>query len=182
MTFFTRSVMIVAVLLGLANIGWILERSTNAVTVHAAGGGPSVTLEGPLPLPVTTTATRPIQVTQFGQTTAPGINLVLYVVPAGKRLIVEHFSSEATVTSGTIVSRYILGVAKDPQNPGTASFSHFISAFSPACSTCAIVASQPIRMYVEAGQALVSNVAFTGVIGPTASVFVSASGYLVDAS
>jgi hypothetical protein len=36
-------------------------------------------------------------------------------------------------------------------------------------------------MYLEAGQALVANVAFTGVIGPNASVFVSASGYLVNA-
>ena len=182
MKFFTRSVIIITGLLCLANVGWILERSSNAVIVHAASGGPSVTIEAPLPLPVTTTVLQAIQVTQFGQTTSPGINLVLYVVPAGKRLIVEHFSSEATVTSGTMVSRYVLGVAKDPQNPGAVSFSHFISASSPPCGTCASVASQPIRMYVEAGQALVSNVAFAGVIGPTASVFVSASGYLVDAS
>ena len=58
---------------------------------------------------------------------------------------------------------------------------HFIPAPAPPCGSCMTVASQPIRMYVEAGQALVANVTFTGVIGPTASVFVSVSGYLVNA-
>jgi len=149
--------------------------------VHAAGGGPSVTIENPLPLPVTTTAVQPIQVGQFGQTNTPGFNLVLYVVPTGKRLIVEHFSSEANVMSGTVVSRYILAIANDPQNPVVESFSHFIPATSPLCVSCPSVASQPIRMYVEAGQALVANVGFGGVIGPTASVFVSANEYLVNA-
>ncbi|HEY7338901.1 MAG TPA: hypothetical protein VH639_28690 [Bryobacteraceae bacterium] len=181
MKLFTGSVTATLVLFGLGAFGWICGRGPSGAVVHAANGGPSVTVEGPLPLPVTTTATQPIQITRFGQTNAPGINLVLYVVPAGKRLIVEHFSSEAVVASGTTLDRYALNVANNPQDPGTASFSHFIPASAPPCGTCAIVATQPIRMYVEAGQALVANVGFTGVIGPTASVFVSVSGYLVNA-
>jgi hypothetical protein len=181
MKLFTGSVTAMAVLLGLGAIGWTWGRAPSAAVVHAANGGPSVTVDGPLPLPVTTTAIQPIQVTQFGQTNAPGTNLVLYVVPAGKRLIVEHFSSEALVAAGTLLSRYALNVANNPQDPGTASFSHFIPAPSPPCGACPIVVSQPLRIYVEAGQALVANVGFTGVIGPTASVFVSVSGYLVNA-
>jgi hypothetical protein len=181
MKLFTGSVTAIAVLISLGAIGWIWGRGPSPGIVHAAGGGPSVTIESPLPLPVTTTTVQPIQVGQFGQTNTPGFNLVLYVVPTGKRLIVEHFSSDASVMSGTLVSRYILGIANDPQNPGTESFSHFIPAPAPLCGTCPIVVSQPIRMYVEAGQALVANVGFGGVIGPTASVFVSASGYLVNA-
>ena len=179
MKLFTGSVTAMAVLLGA--IGWTWSRAPSAAVVHAANGGPSVTVDGPLPLPVTTTVIQPIEITQFGQANGPGTNLVLYIVPAGKRLVVEHFSSEANVASGTTLDRYALNIANNPQDPATASFSHFIPAPAPLCGTCPIVSSQPIRMYVEAGQALVANVGFTGVIGPTASVFVSVSGYLVNA-
>jgi len=43
------------------------------------------------------------------------------------------------------------------------------------------VASQPIRMYVEAGQALVVNVEFGGAADVHTFGFFSVSGYLVDA-
>jgi len=114
-------------------------------------------------------------------------NFVLYVVPKGKRLVVEHFSSEAGVMSGTTVNRYILAIANDPSNPGKGSFDHFIPpSFSSPCGTCVggqveVVASQPICIYVEAGQALVANISFSGAVGPNAFVFLSASGYLVNA-
>ena len=86
------------------------------------------------------------------------------------------------------MNRYLLSVAPDPGNPSTINFAHFIApAFSSPCGTCAsgqveVVASLPIRMYVEAGQALVVAIAFSGSVGPSAFAFFSVSGYLIDAN
>jgi hypothetical protein len=149
---------------------------------------PTVMLGSPIPLPTTALIKQPIQVEGGGSVTGLGLNSTLYVVPAGKRLIVEHFSSEAGMVSGTTVNRYLLGVAPDPGNPSTVNFAHFIApTFSSPCGTCAsgqveVVASQPIRMYVEAGQALVVGVAFSGSVGPSGFAFLSVSGYLIDAN
>ena len=149
---------------------------------------PTVILGSPIPLPTTASIRQPIQVQGGGSVTGLGLNSTLYVVPAGKRLIVEHFSSEAGMVSGTTVNRYLLGVAPVPGNPGTINFAHFIApTFSSPCGSCVsgqveVVASQPIRMYVEAGQALVVAVALSGSGGPSAFAFLSVSGYLVDAN
>ena len=149
---------------------------------------PTVILGSPIPLPTTASIRQPIQVQGGGSVTGIGLNSTLYVVPAGKRLIVEHFSSEAGMVSGTTVNRYLLGVAPDPGNPSTVNFAHFIApAFSSPCGLCVggqveVVASQPIRMYVEAGQALVVAVALSGSGGPSAFAFLSVSGYLIDAN
>jgi len=149
---------------------------------------PTVVLGSPIPLPTIASIRQPIQVEGGGPVTGPGLNSTLYVVPAGKRLIVEHFSSEAGMASGITVSRYLLGVAPDPGNPGTVNFAHFIAPNSSSpCGLCVagqveVVASQPIRMYVEAGQALVVGVTFSGSVGPSAFAFLSVSGYLIDAN
>lgn len=149
---------------------------------------PTVILGSPLPLPTTASIKQPIQVNGGGSITGLGLNFTLYVVPVGKRLIVEHFSSEAGVVSGTTVNRYLLGVAPDPSNPGTVNFAHFVApAFSSPCGTCVsgqseVVASQALRMYVEAGQALVVGITFSGSVGPNAFAFASVSGYLIDAN
>ncbi|HEY7390693.1 MAG TPA: hypothetical protein VH640_19405 [Bryobacteraceae bacterium] len=186
MKILTGSLAAMAVLLGLGAMGGIWEGGPAAAVVHAADGGPSTPAASPLSLPVTATVNQPVQVTQGGIVSGPA-NFVLYTVPKGKRLIVEHFSSEAGMQTGTTVNRYILGVANDPNNPGTVSFNHFIApSFSSPCGTCVagqveVVASQPIRMYVEAGQALVVAVTFSGPVGANAFVFLSASGYLVNA-
>jgi hypothetical protein len=58
MKLFTGWVTAVAVLLGLGVI-WIWGRAPRGAIVHAAEGGPSVTVASPLPLPVTTTASQP---------------------------------------------------------------------------------------------------------------------------
>jgi len=149
-------------------------------------GTPTATLGAPLPLPVTQTAKQPVQVEAGGAISGPA-NFVLYVVPIGKRLVLEHFSSETAVAAGITVNRYILGIAPDPNSPGVSTFSEFVApAFSSPCGTCApgqveVVASQPIRMYVDAGKALVVNVTFSGAVGPGAFFFGSASGRLIDA-
>ena len=135
--------------------------------------------------PKATTDTEPIQVSALAQLSGP-TNSVLYVVPTGKRLVVEHFSSEAGVSVATTVNRFILGVAPDPNAPGGTRFSHYLPpSFSSPCGTCApgqveVVASHPVRMYVEAGEALVVNITFSAAVGPNAFAFYSVSGYLVD--
>jgi hypothetical protein len=175
-----------AVLIGLSII-WSRVRGPSAAIVHAADVGPNVTAARLFQPPVTITVDQPVQVTQGGIVNGPS-SFVLYVVPKDKRLIVEHFSSEAGMMSGTTVNRYILGAANDPSNPGTLSFSHFIAPSSSSpCGSCfggqvEVVGSQPIRMYVEAGQALVGGITFSGPVGPNAFVFLSASGYLVNAN
>jgi hypothetical protein len=42
------------------------------------------------------------------------------------------------------------------------------------------VASQPVRIYVDAGKALFATVTFSNAAGPNTFVFFSVSGYLVD--
>ena len=141
----------------------------------------------PLPIrDVDNPARQPIQVETFVNIVNVGTNAVLFTVPSGKRLVVEHFSSELGIATGTSVNRYLLAVANDPAQPGLTAFAHFIPpAFHAPCGTCAAgtdewVASQPIRMYVDAGKTLVVNVTLSGFPGPSAPAFFSASGYLVD--
>jgi hypothetical protein len=133
-----------------------------------------------------TAANEPVQATVVAHPTGP-TNSVLYVVPAGKRLVVEHFSSEVGVAADTTVNRFVLGVAPDPSTPGGTRFAHFLPPnFSAPCDTCSsgqveVVASHAVRMYVEAGEALVVNIVFSAAVGPNAFAFYSVSGYLVDA-
>ena len=135
--------------------------------------------------PKATTDTEPIQASVLAQLSGP-TNAVLYVVPTGKRLVVEHFSSEAGVSATTTVNRYVLGIAPDPNVPGGTRFAHYLPpSFSSPCGTCSlgqveVVASHSVRMYVEAGEALVVNITFSAAVGPDAFAFYSVSGYLVD--
>jgi hypothetical protein len=134
------------------------------------------------------TPRQPIQkeaVAPLGTLTGPA-NFVLYTVPAGKALVVEYFSSQVGIASGTSVNRYLLGIANDPQNPGMGVFAHSLAPiYHSLCGTCAgvtelFIASQPIRMYVGAGHALVVNITFSGDVGDYGFGFFAVTGYLVD--
>jgi hypothetical protein len=131
------------------------------------------------------TAKEPVETTADTQLAGP-TNTVVYVVPAGKRLVVEHFSSEVGLSATTQVNRFALVVAPDPNTPGHGRFLHFLPpSFSSSCGTCSsgqaeVVASQAVRMYVEAGEALVVNITFSGEVGPNAFASYSVSGHLVD--
>jgi hypothetical protein len=187
MKFSSRLVFVVALLLVAANLALLLDRRSNATIVHAANGGPNVTIDGPLPLPVLNSVTQPVQVNGSAQPTGFGTNIVLYTVPAGKRLVVEHFSSEAGVATTTSVGRFSLGIAPNASNPGFVLFSHFLPpSFSAPCGLCSpnqveVITNHPVRMYVEAGQTLVVNMTTNGAPGPNAFIFVSVTGYLVNA-
>jgi len=151
-------------------------------------GTPTVTIGGPLPVPVTPTVTQPIQVEVIrglGELTS-GFNAVVYVVPAKKRLAVEYFSATMGLPS-TETASYALAIAPDP-SISTTFFAHHIGpGTSFPCADCATnhvqtTASQPVRMYVEAGQVLVLSVRFSAGTADSQSFgFFSVSGYLVDA-
>ncbi len=209
------SVLVLAATLATLTSRPLGAQSGNSNPTGAVQGSAPVSIVSPLPVPVSgsTTVSGSVAATQSG-TWNVGINgtptvtvttnqpvetgkgfslgqftgqpVVLYVVPTGKRLVVEYFSSEVGVASGTTVDRYALSVANDPNNPGAEAFTHFIPpAFSSPCGACVpgttlVVASQPIRLYVEAGQGLVAGASFSGAIGSNAFGFYSFSGYLVD--
>jgi hypothetical protein len=133
-------------------------------------------------------AQQPIQASRavpVGSLKGPD-NFVIFKVPAGKRLVVEHFSSQVGIDSAASVSRYILGIALDPGPSGTSSFGHFIApTYHSPCSICEgttelFIASQPIRMYVNAGYSLFVNITFSGAVGDFGFGFFAVSGYLVD--
>jgi hypothetical protein len=91
----------------------------------------------------------------------------LYVVPAGKRLVIEFFSAEIFAAPPL---RFALAVG-DPATPGISNMIHFIP---PPAQGIAI--AQPMRMYVDAGQSVTVFVSST-VAGSCA---VSVTGHLVN--
>ena len=187
--------------------GLLLSTLVVLLSVPSVYAKQDVTIAGPLPLPVTGDVTvingptepvptrdvdnparQPIQaeaVAGSGTLTGPA-NFVLFTVPAGKRLVVEHFSSEVGIDQTASVNRYVLGIAPDPNQPGNSTFGHFLApSYHSPCGTCGagtelFVASQPIRMYVDAGNALVVNIAFSGSVGSNGFGFFRVTGYLVD--
>ena len=133
--------------------------------------GPDVTVVNPASNPVQARdvdnpAFQPFQASVVAAFNSP---TVLYVVPAGKRLVVEFFSSEIFGASPT---RYFVSVAADPTQPGNVFMTHF---FPPPSSGIAV--ASPVRLYVAPGQALVVNPA-----GSAAGncCFISITGHLVN--
>lgn len=130
---------------------------------------------------VTQTASHPIQFERNSSVTG-ATNLMLFTVPPGKLLVVEHFSSVITLAPTATINRFTLGPVLD----GMFLFSHVIPAgTSSPCGTCSsvqtlVATGAPIRLYVEAGQSLVANVTFSGPVGPGAFANAAFSGYLVD--
>jgi len=162
--------------------------SISAQTSNAAPPTQDVNIAN-TPLPtrdVDNPARQPIQVFASQSIVSSVASAVVFTVPPGKRLVVEHFSSEVGVPTGTVVNAYGLAVT-DPAQPGFASFEHFVPpAFHSPCANCVAgsdlwVTSQPIRLYVDAGKTLRIAVSVNGATGNSAFVFFSASGYLVDA-
>jgi hypothetical protein len=166
MKIFTQSIMVIAIMLGSGLPGSVAHAQPAVMTVPAYQPAQGITSQM---IPVGSFVSNP--------------NLVLFVVPAGKRLIVEHFSAETAVASGISVNRFFLAAA----NPNTAL--HFIAPTynAPCGGQCTVsgqttvVASQPIRLYADAGQQLIANVAFSGGVGAGTLFAASFSGYLVDA-
>lgn len=67
----------------------------------AAGGGPSVTIDGPLPLPVHDAPSQPFQVqVNCNPSTIGTCVTTVYTVPAGKRAVIEYASASAFVGVG----------------------------------------------------------------------------------
>jgi hypothetical protein len=100
-----------------------------------------------------------------------------YVVPPGKRLVIEHVSGSAELTPGQTQHYILLRVSQ-----GDASFQHTLPVSQPIAFTetqATASYSQALRMYVDAGGALraVSGRTYTAGF---ADFSMSVSGYLVD--
>jgi hypothetical protein len=167
MRIFTKSVVAIVIVLGMSLPGWVAHAQP---VINATGFQPVAQ-----PASVMVTA---------GTSVSP--QATLFVVPAGKLLIVEHFSSQTLVSSGTSVARIFIGVT----NPGTGTVAaHSIApsytapcgVFCPLSGEEIFVSSQPVRLYATAGQSLVANVAFNGAVGADTFFNPSFTGYLVDA-
>ena len=134
-------------------------------------GGPDVTVVNPASDPVQARDVDNPAFQPFHAMTVAAFNTptVLFTVPAGKRFVVEFFSSEVFGPSPT---RYLVSIAADPAQPGNVLMTHF---FPPPSSGIAV--ASPLRLYVSAGQALVVNPA-----GSSAGncCFVSITGCLVN--
>jgi hypothetical protein len=168
MRIFTKSVVAIVIVLGMSLPGWVAHAQP---VINATGF-------------------QPVAQSAFVTVTAgsaTSTNQTLFVVPAGKLLIVEHFSSQTLASSGVSVARIFLGVF----NPGATSWvaAHTIApsytapcgVFCPGSGEEIFVSSQPVRMYATAGQSLVANVAFSGAVGAATFFGPSFTGYLVDA-
>ena len=99
-------------------------------------------------------------------------------VPSGKRLVVEHLSALGSGPNGRRASIYLEEAVGGLGNPTVHAALNF--EFSSALGNDILVAGQPVRLYIEAG-----NQARVGVIAnqgqePPLLLGVTVIGYLVD--
>ena len=111
---------------------------------------------------------RPFQVSVIASTNTPQ---ALFVPTPGTRLVVEFVSMEQFGVTPP-VSRVFVSVAPDPAQPGNVSFTHFVPVLGTA-------AAQPMRLYVEPGQALAVNPA-NGTGASERCCFISVTGYVIE--
>lgn len=111
---------------------------------------------------------RPFQVSVIASTNTPQ---ALFVPTPGTRLVVEFVSMEQFGVTPP-VSRVFVSVVPDPAQPGNATFTHFVPVLGTA-------AAQPMRLYVEPGQALTVNPA-NGTGASERCCFISVTGYLIN--
>ena len=135
-----------------------------------AQGGPRVTIDGPLPLPVT-----PVAQTLFSFAASDISSSVKYTSPADKRSIVEYVSGQCRLpTQGTTLS---LGAKLFLPSPASGTI-HLVPTLQLGG---AFVYSQLVKLYVEPGKDLLFGVDYGGSglngTAPNCDVFIS--GYLV---
>jgi hypothetical protein len=168
MRIFTKSIVAIAIVLGMSLPGWV---------AHAQ------------PV-VNATKFQPVAQSAFVTVTAGnsiGTSQTLFVVPAGKLLIVENFSSQTLVSSGASVARIFLGVFNPNATFSVAAHTIAPSYTAPCGVFCSLsgeeifVSSEPVRLYATAGQRLIANVAFSGAVGAATFFGPSFTGYLVNA-
>src|SRR5262245_37578684 len=129
----------------LASIGTLVN-SRQAV---AQSGGPNVTLVSPIPLPVRAVENefQPVSAASTCSIVLPLVNCngELYTVPAGKRLVIEHFSVFANLASAGETGRASLygGGANTIYLP---LLPPAIPAWFPGAMTSG---GQAVRMYVN---------------------------------
>jgi hypothetical protein len=147
-----------------------IDPASNTVQIGNASANPVVVTSRDEP------ARQPVQV-GLGTSAVDGVtikDLDLFIVPAGKRLVIDHISANASVPIGQKVSFY-LGFG------GLFSVFHILGAqFNGTFpSSDRFFVSQPIRMYIQAGNTLTFKFERSGSSG-LANFNVTVTGYLVD--
>jgi hypothetical protein len=113
----------------------------------------------------------------------PFADVTLFTVPAGKRLVIEHISGFVQLPSGA-QAIYSIKTAVDASYLGGVQFSeahldHLLGPVTQAGSVFSV--SNSLRLYADAGTAVVFHVAVETAGGSVTYVLASLSGYLVDA-
>jgi hypothetical protein len=94
-------------------------------------------------------------------------------VPAGKRLVVQHVSALAFVSSGTFIKVFV-------QDRSTfALLSAFLLPLTPGSPSNA-AGDQAVQFYLDAGSRLSAHVETDGDFGPNVMILVNLTGYLLD--
>jgi hypothetical protein len=113
----------------------------------------------------------------------PYADVVLFTVPAGKRLVIEHVSGFVTLPAGTqalyslktaTAGTYLVNVPY----PGVA-LDHLLGPVTQAGT--AFSTSNALRLYADAGTDVVFHVFVVAGTGAIDYVLASFSGYLIDA-
>ncbi len=148
---------------------------------HTAGGPVPVTVSNTVQnRDVDSSARQPVETsaeTILTQNSAGGFGSVLvYTVPAGKRLVVESVS---------LFAKYLnfdrAGYTVNVENVDSSNRSLSFTAFTAGPGTGATsAATQPMRLHVEPGNRVVVTVFDSHQIGDLVAFDVSLSGYLVD--
>ena len=154
-------------------ITWALM---NPRAAEAQGGGPRVTVDGPLPLPVNADAPKtPFQATlcTFDAPVGCGAAPASLVVPANRRLVIEYVSGTCSTENLTAM----LFFARLSTLVGTELATHtFVPQPVGSTSSKIYAVAQQTRIYADPGTNVTASV---GSNFGSAGCFVTLSGYLL---
>ena len=142
---------------------------------------PAHTAGGPIPVTVANTvenhdldnpARQPVHVAteltgSFGEVTSA----TLYIVPAGKRLVVGYVSARTHVNSNQ--NGYEVEISAGDFNSFDTAYFNLVPSAAPYAA-----ASEPVRLYADAGTGV--SVVIYPSHGNASDLYVSLTGYLVD--
>lgn len=154
-----RNMLILAGLGALATVLCILDRNpvSSLISTATAAGGPNVTIQGPLPLPVSNTAASPVfavnldepgripyqsTVSQTGMCSGNQCFFEFGNVPPGHRIVVQHISGLVTLSATPAA------VIVTAQNGSGISMMDFLAPIAGSNSAF----DQDILFYVDAAQ------------------------------
>ena len=156
-------------------VGTVMNNGRSADAARAADLGPTVTIAGPLPVPIRNSDEKGrIPYQQSGGT---GCNtglcdLAFPSVPAGKRLVIEHVSANVNPNPGIGV----IGVFLE----GASGFSYWSLPGHSLATPELVSVNEQVLAYFESGEIPFVRVAWNSPTTNTGAFQAVISGYLVD--